>query len=360
MKFGLAKKTDNGTVFEESCDPVIRDFCSGKRRTKHSECLKHYQVLWDEHDTGQSIEKLACPYGLVTTSAIGSASKPIALTGFWIRGTGNPLAPEDVIERAVTEETTVNNLTRALSEVSAGIRAEELEHFEAALHDTRHLNHAITQNAELILKRLGWEADAVWDMQEIQKDEHARRALTIYAASRDLSLAILMHEISRDISQATRDVSSQQVHKLFYRQIKISSARMEAANVTCSLGASNKTLQLSKAFRVVPKILLDNAIKYSTRGSQIQILLTETLSNFVIEVRNNGPVIRENEVSDIFKRGIRGSNRSGIQGQGIGLWLAETITKANHGRIEFQVRGTGRDYSGRMLGTSIVTIKLPL
>lgn len=360
MKLGLARKTANGTVFEESCDPVIRDFCASKRRTQHSECLKHYQALWDEHDTGRSIEKRACPYGLVTTSAVGSASKPVALIGFWVRGIGNPLAPADVIERAVTEETTVNNLTRALGEVSAGIRAEELEHFEAALHDTRHLNHAITQNAELILKRLGWEADAVWDMQKIQKEEHSRRALTIYAASRDLSLAILMHEISRDISQATRDVSSQQIHKLFYRQVKISSARMEEANVTCALGSSNKTLQLSKAFRVVPKILLDNAIKYSTRGSQIQILLTETPSSFVIEIRNTGPVIRESEVSDVFRRGVRGSNRSGIQGQGIGLWLAEAIVKANQGRIEFLVRGTGPDYSGRMLGTTIVTIKLPI
>lgn len=359
MTLGIVRRATAGHAFDEPGCNAVKSFCQSKRNHRDSKCTAYYDSLFSKFEPGASVEKIRCPYGLVTTSAIGCAAAPMILNGFWIPGIGDPLIPPALLEAAVTTDSDIKNLLAVVKAIESGIRAEELEHFEAALHDTRHLNHSIIQNAEQILARLGWPSDAVWDMQVLQKDEHARRALTIYAASRDLSQSISMHEISRDPSQATRDVEYLHLHKMFYRQIKISSERMQGAAVTCMLGTSEKTLRLSAAFRLIPKILLDNAIKYAARGSEVKVLFYESLQFFTVECRNKGNIVKESEIPGLFKRGARGSNKSGIKGQGIGLWLAKLIVEANNGRIDFSIRDAGPDYSGRRQGETIVSIKLP-
>lgn len=359
MTFGVVRRSAVGYAFDEPGCNAVKSFCQSKRSMRESKCAAHYDNLFSRFEPGASVEKIRCPYGLVTTSAIGCSADPMILNGFWTSGIGDPLVPTTLLDDAVTTDSDIKNLLAVVKNVERGIRTEELEHFEAALHDTRHLNHSITQNAEQILSKLGWPSDGVWDMQQLQRDEHARRALTIYAASRDLSQSITMHEISRDPTQASRNVESLHVHKMFYRQIRISSERMQDTAVTYMLGTSNKTLHLSAAFRLIPKILLDNAIKYAARGSEIKVLFYESLQFFTIECRNIGNIVRESEISGLFNRGTRGSNKSGIRGQGIGLWLAKLIVEANSGRIEFSIRDNGPDYSGRRQGETIVSIKLP-
>jgi signal transduction histidine kinase len=359
MKFGIARAGTSGAIFDESPDSVIRAFCQKNRGQKNSQCENHYKRLWDEYDWQKPISTICCPYGLVTTSAVGGVSVPISLTSFWVRGIGDSLVPADIINAATVGDNDIKNMLSVIKGISAGIRDDELSHFEAALHDTRHLNHAITQNAERLLTNAGWVPEANWDFEAIQNDEVSRRALTIFAASRDLSQSISMHEISRHPEQAARDISPYHLHKSFYRQVKISAERMEEKQLKCFLGASLRALQLSSAFRLIPKILLDNAFKYASRGSEVRVLFSESPQFFIIECKNTGPVVRENEITGLFKRGTRGSNRTGVTGQGIGLWLARTIVAANNGWIDLAVSGISVDYSGRRVGETIVTIKLP-
>lgn len=359
MKFAIARRGIQGITFDDSPEPVVNTYCTQKRKLNDSACWEHYKALLDSPPNQHSQATTQCPYGLLTTSPMGNSSAPFALTGFWMRDRGNPLLPENIINAALVTQGEFRNTSTVISRLSDGIKEDEFSHFEAAIHDARHLNQSITVNSELLLKKHGWDTDGIWDMQAIQKDEDSRRLLTIYAASRDLSLAMQMHEISRDTATAKREVAPQHVHKLFYRQVKISTDRKEQKGINIFLGASNKEVRASKAFRLIPKIILDNAIKYADRNSEIRIVFYESPSYFVVECKNRGPIVKDEDIPNLFKRGSRGSNKSGIPGQGIGLWLAKIIVDANNGSIALETRNASVDYSGRRLGETVVTIKIP-
>ncbi len=359
LGYGVVRRGPAGVIYDDAPGNRIRSFCAQKKGQRDSKCNQYYETIWDRHDTRGHIEKLRCPYGLVTTSAIGGNAFPIILNSFWIKSIGDPLIPVEVLEDALVDEREFSNIITAIRGIVEGVRNDELSHFEAALHDTRHLNHDISQYAETLLMHMGYPQDCIWDMQAIQRDVMAKRVLSIFAASRDLAQAILAHEISRDTSQAGRDKSPIQVHKLFYRQTQISSDRMDKAGLSSFMGNSNRSVRLSSAFKLIPKILLDNAAKYANRGSEVKVLFTESPTFFVIECRNSGPIVHDNEIERVFERGARGSNVGSIKGQGLGLWLAKVIVEANGGVINFSIRHRENDYAGRRIGETFVTIKLP-
>lgn len=358
MIFGVIRKGLSGIIVHESSNELIAKYCKDQRSRKDSKCQKHYDSLWALPRSNTNIDLCKCPYGLVTTTGLGGETTPIILSGFWTKENGGDI-PKEITSAAKVDTKNLNNILFAISSISSGIRQEGLDHFEAALHDTRHLNHAISLNAEQLLNSAGYPPDTDWDLAAVQRDEAARRALAIYSASRDLSLSMMMHEISRDQTQATRDIIQIPIHKIFYRQLKISAERLDQAGISYVLGNTLKTTRLSSAFKLIPKIIIDNSIKYASRGSKIQIFFNENSNYFIIECKNHGSVVKDDETTEVFNRGFRGSNKTGITGQGIGLWLAKTIIEANKGHISLSIKEQGRDYSGRRLGETTITIKIP-
>lgn len=84
-------------------------------------------------------------------------------------------------------------------------------------------------------------------------------------------------------------------------------------------------------------VLIDNAIKYSPRGSKIIITTNQTKSHAVVSVRDEGQGIEAEHLTHIFDRFYRAeSSRSKQQtsGYGLGLSLAKHITDAHGGSID--------------------------
>lgn len=99
-------------------------------------------------------------------------------------------------------------------------------------------------------------------------------------------------------------------------------------------------IRLDRArFRRVLTNILDNSGKYMKTGrleqeGLIQILLRETHSSIIIELRDNGSGIQEKDVPYIFDRFYRSdSSRSEIKGSGLGLAIAKQIVEGHGGRI---------------------------
>ncbi len=80
--------------------------------------------------------------------------------------------------------------------------------------------------------------------------------------------------------------------------------------------------------------LLENAAKYSTPASQIQISSELKDRTIVISVADHGPGIDDFEQALIFDKFYRGQNqRIRVQGTGMGLAIAKAIVEAHGGKI---------------------------
>lgn len=98
--------------------------------------------------------------------------------------------------------------------------------------------------------------------------------------------------------------------------------------------------------------ILDNAAKYSPKGSKIEIRACTEHEQTVLSVRDEGMGLTPQDQAHIWERFFRGErHRSKITGFGLGLWIARAFVVANGGRIDAASEGPGH-------GTTI-SIRLP-
>jgi len=83
--------------------------------------------------------------------------------------------------------------------------------------------------------------------------------------------------------------------------------------------------------------LIDNAIKYTSRGS-IHVTVEKNKDSALVRIRDTGIGIPKEEQEKIFKRFYRvdKSRSRETGGVGLGLSIAEWIVQAHHGRIEVE------------------------
>ncbi|OGH11975.1 MAG: hypothetical protein A2857_06015 [Candidatus Levybacteria bacterium RIFCSPHIGHO2_01_FULL_36_15] len=77
--------------------------------------------------------------------------------------------------------------------------------------------------------------------------------------------------------------------------------------------------------------LLNNAVKFSRKGSKIEVLLKKIGSNFVIAIKDQGIGIDKEDLPKIFNRFYRGT--ASKSGMGLGLYLTRQIITKHHGTI---------------------------
>jgi signal transduction histidine kinase len=91
----------------------------------------------------------------------------------------------------------------------------------------------------------------------------------------------------------------------------------------------------AERFKRVMQNILNNALKHASREQGlVQLVLRETRTSAIIEVRDNGPGIPEEHLPHIFERFYRADvSRSNVDGSGLGLAIARQIVEAHDGRI---------------------------
>ncbi|BDZ80019.1 sensor histidine kinase [Claveliimonas bilis] len=92
--------------------------------------------------------------------------------------------------------------------------------------------------------------------------------------------------------------------------------------------------------------ILDNAVKYSGKGSRIRIRADRTDYFVRIRVEDEGRGIREDNLPNIFKRFYREKESNDVEGVGIGLYLTRQIVMQEKGFVEALSRqGIGSVFS---------------
>lgn len=197
----------------------------------------------------------------------------------------------------------------------------------AFLHDYKQFIARVKQNINVVLQeRYGGDTDAM-----LAKATQAEGAI-YWAASlmteklQTASLLLHPEKLSSPNSTVFR------LHGSVIKYVRIYNSAFQEKQVKLDVtGFSDGEIRGdSQALGVIPQTLLDNALKYSQKGSRVTVDFRE-LGDFIhLEVTSFGPRIEDDEKTKIFELFYRGKNaiKEKEEGSGVGLHLAQFVAKS--------------------------------
>ena len=98
----------------------------------------------------------------------------------------------------------------------------------------------------------------------------------------------------------------------------------------------NNYITISDNIYLAMFILLENAVKHSFSGNDINIGFEEDSDNLIVTIENIGAKIEKDEKDKLCIRGYRGKNTS-TKGTGVGLSLAKEIFDKNNCEMNIKI-----------------------
>lgn len=155
-----------------------------------------------------------------------------------------------------------------------------------------------------------------------------------------------MLELTNDILSITKiDAGKLEIKKqktdyieLLLENIEINKMLAKKKKIDIKFENSLKKIDLhidKKKIAEVFNNLVNNAIKYSNPETQIRIVVTKKKDKITTEVIDQGPGIKEEEITKLFKPFQRASvqTTAGETSNGLGLAISKKIVKAHNGEI---------------------------
>lgn len=164
---------------------------------------------------------------------------------------------------------------------------------------------------------------------------------TIYSKAEQIDVMIddLLLYSKLDLNQLPFNYEKTDIVEYFNYCIHESAPELQKSNIKIDLKNDLKEsiyvkLDRERMRRVIINII-DNSRKYMDKEQgQITIMLRETNSSIIIELRDNGSGIDKNDINKIFDRFYRANlARSGTNGSGLGLAIAKQIVEGHKGKI---------------------------
>lgn len=94
----------------------------------------------------------------------------------------------------------------------------------------------------------------------------------------------------------------------------------------------------AEKLRAVFQNLIENALKYSRKGGNVEILFVDRVKEIEVIVKDSGIGIPEAEKANIFQRFYRAKNavKAAANGSGLGLYIVRSIVEKHGGKIWFE------------------------
>lgn len=212
----------------------------------------------------------------------------------------------------------------------------EIQKNLAFLHDYKQFVSRVKQNINVVLQNHYGKGEID---QLLEKASQAEGAI-YWAASlmtEKLQTAFLLLHPER-LRPAIR--SQFRLHGLVLKYVRIYNSSFQDKGVSLLVTGESigEICADSSAFGIIPQTLLDNALKYSTRGSRAIVSFKESDSHITLSVTSLGPKIEDYEMERIFDLFYRGKNaiKEQEEGAGFGLHLAQFVAKSLGSEITVQ------------------------
>ena len=112
-------------------------------------------------------------------------------------------------------------------------------------------------------------------------------------------------------------------------------AETKGRKLVCDIEENLYFVGEEKRIREMFGIFLDNAVKYSTEGSEIYVSLERKGRKIIYQISNETDQIAKGNQDVLFERFYRSdaSRNSATGGSGIGLSVAKAVAEAHHGKL---------------------------
>ena len=238
----------------------------------------------------------------------------------------------------------------------------------ARSHTRRHdeigyLARAFNETAERLQQLLTSERRLLADISHELRSPLARLKFAVRLARSSSDQGLALDRIERDVDriafmvselvEITRAEGDPEARKFAIVDLEqvvkdiISEERLDAELRECRLRLSGR---LERPLWGDPELLrravanvLQNAIRYSPTPSAVEVTLAETADASIIEIRDHGPGVPEEELSQIFKPFFRAeeSRDTNNGGMGLGLSIAMRAVQIHQGAITAQNANPG-------------------
>ena len=231
---------------------------------------------------------------------------------------------------------------QARAEAEAAVRARDV-FLGIAAHELKTPVTSMRGYAQLILRRLNRD-------QAIEPQRLRQAMETIDRQAEKLGrLMTQLLDVSRmDAGRFTLDLQSTDLTELVADAIEDLRVRGDGRTLRLTLPDGSLTLTVDPLrIEQVLVNLVDNALKFSPKGSAIDVRLSTGESGAGgarIEVADQGPGVPDADRPRLFERFFQAHGEGFQGGMGIGLYLSKEIVERHGGRVEahFPVEGGSR------------------
>jgi heavy metal sensor kinase len=170
--------------------------------------------------------------------------------------------------------------------------------------------------------------------------EESERVITMLNTLMDISEvetgAMKLNLQRVDITELARQLTE------FYTEVA------EDQGIKISLSAESRCEAVADENRLRQAVanLLDNAVKYTPAGGQVEVAVKRTSSQVVVSVRDTGIGIPAEDLPRVWERLYRGDKSRSQRGLGLGLSLVRAIAQAHSGECRVKSEpGRGSEFT---------------
>jgi heavy metal sensor kinase len=214
---------------------------------------------------------------------------------------------------------------------------EMLDRIESLVREVQEMSDNIAHDLKSPITRIRGAAEVTLTTSHSEGEYESMAASIIEECDRLLDMINTMLLISKTEAGVERppfeDIN---LSSLIRNTCELFFPGAEDKGLALHCNASDSTL-ISGDFRMIQRMfsnLLDNAIKYTPSGGQVDIALgVNSTGTALITVTDTGVGISPTELPHVFERFYRGDQSRSTAGMGLGLSLSRAIARAHGGDI---------------------------